>query len=113
MRSDRKLKQLYKLYNKQYFRNKLPNIQVAFGTPSDFKKGGLGKTTCAVTIYNAAGIPKAVVIKKYKGKEWPYIKADLLHEICHVALPWGTHHGPAFHREMKRLFLAGAFNGVL
>ncbi len=111
MRSNRTLKRLYRQYNKKFFNNNLPNIPVGFASPSDLLKAGLGKKTCAVTLFDK-GKPTAIYIKRYKRKEWPYIKADLLHEMAHVALPFRVNHGPRFQEEMLRLAQAGAFKKI-
>jgi len=113
MRSDRYLKRLYRYYNRKFFGNKLPNIIVGFSSPADLVKKGHGKKTCAVTLFDDNDAPEAILIKRYPHKHWSYIKLDLLHELCHVALPASVNHGPRFKSEMKRLERAGAFRKLL
>jgi hypothetical protein len=111
MQSNRSLKRLYNQYNKKFFGNKLPNITVGFASPGELLKQGLGKKTCAVTLFDKHQ-PIAIYVKRYKRKEWPYIKSDLLHEMAHVALPFRVNHGPRFQAEMLRLAQAGAFKKI-
>jgi hypothetical protein len=111
LRSHTYLKQLYRQYNKRFFNNKLPNdISVGFAAPTEFKKSGLGKYTCAVTLFEKRK-PVAIFINRFTGKGWAYIKSDLLHEMAHVAHP-RAQHGPVWQAEMKRLAAIGAFKGI-
>lgn len=112
MRSHPTLRRLYRQYNKQYFGNKLPKIPVQFATPTEFIKGGLGKRTCAVTLFKH-DTPHSIFIRRDPNKHWSYIKLDLLHEMAHVALPASVNHGPRFKAEMRRLEKAGAFRKLL
>jgi hypothetical protein len=112
LRSQPTLKRLYRQYNKKYFGNKLPKILVAFATPKEFLKGGLGKKTLAVTLFKHEA-PVAIYIRRELDKHWSYIKLDLLHEMAHVALPASVNHGPRFKAEMLRLEKAGAFRKLL
>ena len=107
VRSNRALRKLYKYYNDKYFGGQLPDATVAFVTPSEMKRGGLGKSTCAVTCFNPNHRP-AIFISRNKLKTWGYIKSDLLHEMCHVARPRASH-GKVFQDEMKRLARMNAF----
>jgi SprT-like family len=109
-RSHPHLQRLYRRYNRKYFGGRLPTIYIQFLAPGQFKKNGLGRATCAVTCFED-GSPVAIYISANRLKTWRYIKADLLHEMCHVAHP-KAQHGPAFENEMKRLAAAGAFKGV-
>jgi hypothetical protein len=109
---NKQLSRLYRLYNKKYFNNELPNIDIDFQSPRRFKADGHGKRTCAVTIFQH-GKPVAIYIKRYANKEWPYIKCDLLHEMIHVSLPCRCNHGPRFKKELRRLMKAGAFDRIL
>ena len=107
MRSNPTLKKLYRLYNKKYFGGRLPDVLVSFVTPKDMKRNGLGKATCAVTCFNE-GLRPAIFISRNPFKTWGYIRADLLHEMCHIARPRASH-GKVFQDEMKRLAKLNAF----
>jgi predicted metal-dependent hydrolase len=110
--SQRNLSRLYREYNRKYFNNQLPTIEVDFLTPRTFATHKLGKRSCAVTLYENRK-PFAIYIKRHPKKEWPYIKCDLLHEMIHVSLPYRINHGPRFKKELRRLMKAGAFDAIL
>ena len=110
MRSHPYLKRLYRQYNRKYFGGQLPNICVRFGNAQAMKQAGVPRGTLAATLLSN-GKPYAIVIRDYANKSWRYIKADLLHELVHVAHPRADH-GPVFENEMKRLANLGAFKGV-
>ena len=112
MKSHPYLRRLYRKYNKKYFNNQLPDIPVAFASPGTFHRAGLGKKTCAVTLFEPDYRPKAIIIRHYPSKNWCYIKSDLLHELVHVAHPrWN--HGRNFKAEIRRLAAEGAFDDIL
>jgi SprT-like family protein len=108
--SHRTLKKLYREYNRRYFGGRLPDALVAFVTPAEMKRSGLGKATCAVTCLNKKR-PPAIYISRNKFKTWGYIRADLLHEMCHVSKP-RANHGKVFQDEMLRIAKLGAMNDV-
>lgn len=111
MRSNPWLKKLYRQYNKKYFGNKLPDIWVDFGDARTWRQARLSKNTCAATFIDN-GKPIGILIRYYKFKGSAYTKADLLHELCHVAHPRAGH-GKVFQDEIKRLVDEGAFKGIL
>ena len=105
------LKRLYREYNRKYFGGSLPKIWLIFGQAREWRASKLGKTTCAATFFED-GKPIGIAVRYYKHKSTNYFKADLLHEMAHVANP-RANHGRAFKREMRRLMMAGAFDNIL
>jgi hypothetical protein len=105
------LKRLYRFYNKKYFNGELPDIWLIFGQARVWKKARLGKRTCAATFFED-GHPIGIAIRYYETKNFGYIRADLLHELIHVARPKAGH-GRAFKQELRRLMMAGAFDDIL
>jgi hypothetical protein len=107
------LKRLYNEYNKKYFYGKLPNIVVGYVTTRQLKRDRVQKGTCAFTSFDpkVRTMPIAIGIHFDRSKSMTYIKADLLHEMAHVANP-RANHGLVFQKEMKRIAQAGAFVGV-
>ncbi len=107
------LKQLYNQYNKKFFYNSLPDIIVGYATTKQFKSNRVKRGTCAFTSYNDKKhtLATAIVIHQHDKKSMAYIKADLIHEMVHVAFP-RANHGKVFQEEMKRLAQAGAFEGI-
>ena len=107
------LKRLYNQYNKKYFDGRLPNILVGYVTTRQLKQARVKKGTCAFTSFDPkfTTIPVAIGIHFNRSKSMTYIKADMLHEMAHVANP-RANHGPVFQKEMKRIAQAGAFIDV-
>lgn len=116
MRSDPTLKRLYRQYNRRYFSNKLPKgVKVMFASSAEMKRGGLGKSVCAITCWYEAPRLPSIFIRRTRDKVMNYVKADLLHEMVHVARPELSHSRRAdenkFQKEMLRLAKRGAFKG--
>ena len=110
MRSNRTLRKLYRDYNHRYFAGKLPDIRVDFITPGEMKKYfGLNRATCAITCFKKdTYTPVSIYISRNYLKAWRYVRADLLHEMCHVSKPRADH-GKVFQDEMLRIARKGAF----
>ena len=107
MRSDPKLKRLFRLYNRRYFEGKLPSrstrVEFADGRHKEFDPTLAGRCICYPN--NTALI--LVHSDLRVSGEWAQIKLTLLHEMVHLSGVFG--HGPAFEREMRRLASLGAF----
>ncbi len=103
----------YLHFNYKYFHNKLPKDLPTFFTRELDRKGKLGNTP--VLIYAGSkrlSIPKPTCIQiRWKDRECKrYAYLSLLHEMVHVENPKPEGHGPWFHKRMKELAMAGAFN---
>jgi hypothetical protein len=93
------LQTYYRLYNKQYFRNKLPrDAKVHFR-----KIKWLGEAD----VYRG----KICISKRTKWSKSISLMT-LLHEMVHLKRPRGECHGPGFQKEMLRLAKAGAFKDL-
>src|ERR1700719_1861976 len=94
------LAQLYRYYNRKYFKNKLPKISVQYGK-LPCKSGG------ATDFW--AEDPVAITInKRYKGYG-RITRTILLHEMVHVSLPFDAGHGPRHQNGIMRLVRLGAY----
>jgi hypothetical protein len=103
-RSDRQLRRWYRLYNRKYFRGKLPSsifivyetVERAYGdcwvTPEGWFRIRVNPDLCV-------------------GRSAR--RFTLMHEMVHVDL-WGVNdrHGPIFDAQMLRLAAAGAMKGL-
>ncbi|SRR6266403_5412273 len=103
--TNKKLKRLYKSYNRKHFQNKLPDITVRFEEIED-RENALGETIFI------GGEPGQINIDK-KLKRWHKVTGMvLLHECVHVSLPMKIMHGPRFEARMRRLAKNHAFVGL-
>ncbi len=114
MKSDYKLKKLYRELNEKYFDNSLPDLQVAFFSPEHFKqKKWGGKMTVAATEFHD-NKPAIVALKKQKENCYTDIKLSLLHEMIHVKTGIiNCEKSKKFKKEIRRLAAEGAFDDVL
>ena len=105
MRSDYRLKQLYRKFNKQWFGGKMrDDVIVRWATgPADLKR------ECQAKKLLACADDKTIILNPWMKKSGNLTRFTLLHEMVHAKLPQGVHHGPRFQREMHRLARAGAF----
>jgi len=110
VQSNRTLKKLYREYNRKYFAGKLPGLPINFLTPGQMKKYfGVARATCAITCFKKGTYtPDSIYISMNQFKPWRYVRADLLHELCHVSKPRASH-GKVFQDEMLRIAKLGAF----
>lgn len=93
----------YKIYNKQYFSNALPNDMVV-----EFSSGVLPKAYAVTRFYKNR--PLFILIDKKFRPMKGIALMNLLHEMVHVALPKVDGHGAPFQKRMLQLAKAGAFN---
>jgi hypothetical protein len=102
MTTNADLRRLAQRYNRCYFHNSLPPIDVRFAR---IDPGCLG--TCLMF----SGVAEIRIAKETR--RFPNIaKMTLLHELVHASLPPTVQHGPRFESEMLRLARAGAFRGL-
>lgn len=93
------LKRAFDMYNRAYFKNKLPH-----DTTVEWKYlgGDMGWQ-----------VDKYIYVDR-RLKQWKRIAlATLLHEMAHLDLPPQVFHGPQFVRRMRRLVAQGAFDNLL
>lgn len=110
MRASSYLKRLYNIYNKKYFRNKLPAQTKLYFVFKIGKSKSPTKSNCAITYFYEDSSP-IVVVQRTKAKSMRYVSADLLHEMAHIAHP-RAEHGKVFQQEMKRLAKENAFHNI-
>ena len=118
MRSDKCLKRWYKIINKKFFNNELPNnvcvrwiseLEVEkfedmyFAWTSD--KNDSPKTF-AEDHYRHEYV---IVISKNKNPGKTAVLATLAHECCHIATKMRDDHGPAFEAQRQRISDRGIF----
>ena len=110
---NKKLAKYFRIYNKKYFKGRLPKISIVFKKPHGERAGefaSVGKTPIEIRINpkTQLGITKYCTI---------FTLMTLLHEMVHLKLlvenKRDVTHGYIFKREMKRLFNEGAFRGLL
>ena len=105
-----RLKHWYKVFNRKYFKNELPNLEVKFSKElPDQMMGGSrwnrkrGKDASFNAIWINWAHRKGTVIAIQ----------TLLHEMCHIAIGPRYNHGTRFHKQIDRLYKAGAYKGLL
>lgn len=118
MRANSYLARLYNHYNREFFDGKLPDgVKLYYAARLDKvnTKDGKHRSTCAVTYFYKEGPPK-IVIRKTPASNMRHRASDLLHEMCHIAVPEAECEdkdpNSPFQKEMKRLAKAGAFQNV-
>lgn len=108
--------ELYDLFNRRYFRERLPKIPVRWVLPQDTEKRSRGALGC--TLFRVGdGRLTPVEIRLHpklrnSGTVWA---TTLIHEMVHVQqwrLPRSQAHGRKFNNRMKQLASLGAFNGL-
>lgn len=102
MNTNAELQQMYRHFNKKWFKNRLPkNLRIAYANID-----GLG-----ITNFEAEK-PKSIQISQRIQWSLSETAMTLFHEMVHVSLPYHSReHGRKFQREMLRLAKAGAFKG--
>lgn len=108
-----RLKKTYDTYNKKWFDGQLPSdVQVGFNELEDMY------ATLAVNIWTSEedGLEHTVLQihidpRKHFGGE--QTKMTLLHEMAHVKVLPHRFHGKQWKEEITRLFLRGAFWGLI
>jgi hypothetical protein len=106
MTSDKSLKRLYNRMNHAYFGSQLPDVVVwyepchdAFGITLEIEDPEAGERELGIKIDPQIAF------------SWKLTKAQMLHEMAHVAT-WNRrakHHSRVFWAEMDRLWSIGAF----
>ena|ERR1700761_6764522 len=111
-----KPKDLYRLLNGRYFKNKLPDIPVVW---SKVYHSGRNRKILGGTIFEKKdGVlkPTRIVLNpKYKNA-FVIWASTLLHEMIHVEqwkLPRKRAHGRKFQKRIKQLVAVGAYSGLL
>jgi hypothetical protein len=109
VRSDKTLRKYYRLINRKFFNNELPdNTCVRWISPLEqeqFEDMYFAWTSNIENTDQADGRHKyCIVISKEKNPGWTAVLASLAHECCHVATEMKDSHGPAF--EAKRQMIA-------
>lgn len=99
------LRCLFNFYNRTYFFNHLPPTEIKWDNMHSIKR--MGQTSCTDTgclikmdpVYNIA---------------YPVAQATLLHEMCHVETRLEfDDHGKKWDACMDRLWISGAFKGLI
>jgi hypothetical protein len=112
MQSARQLRNAFLRFNRRYWNGELPEHTVLYWEPLPADKDDA--STCPVYEVDH-GQFKIILDPLYKscGTHW---KINLLHEMIHLAL-WVKHpkhaHGKLFKEEQKRIYLMGAYQGLL
>jgi hypothetical protein len=105
MPSSKTLLKAYQQYNRQYWGNALPPINVVWNDhiwPEEKQYGNWDPSNDTIS-----------VAKQHRPYESLW-RATLLHEMAHVATKDEKQdHGPLFRKEMRRLMRLGAFDDLL
>ena len=97
---------IYDYYNIKYFGHRLPVVRVGFYKDC--------KRECGATVKLDGARYPAYIYLNAKLKTFDvYLRATLLHEMCHVKLLNRHGHGPKFKKELKRLQRIGAYDDIL
>lgn len=111
-----KLQKYFRIYNKKYFDDALPEPTLRWAEMKDF-----GHYYCELVdrINEADEVVSTrdhhvIELGKWSCSNNTIWRLTLLHEMCHLKLrnKKCSTHGVLFNREMKRLANAGAFNGL-
>jgi len=111
VRSDKTLKRYYRIINKKYFLNALPdNVCVRFVNEEDKDE----EEKCEENYYGWAerGDDRhkyLIVISKVKNPGWTAKLATLTHECCHLNTDLKDDHGPAFEAQRQMIADRGIF----
>ncbi len=101
----------YDFYNKIYFRSRLPPMRIYYGPLAKEKT----PFSYGVTAFMRGNRALYIVLNnklKRVGKDVSCLV--LLHEMLHVKLEGSDDgHGRLFHKEKRRLLLAGAFDDLI
>ena len=114
MRSDRTLRKYYRLINRKFFNNELPNnVCVRWISPLEkeqFEDMYFAWTSDIEDTDQADGRHKyVIVISKAKNIGWTAALATLAHECCHIATGMKDSHGPAFEAKRQMISDRGIF----
>jgi predicted metal-dependent hydrolase len=98
------LKYYYNVYNKRYFRDRLPKDCIIQWADLKYRNAN------AICITEESKKDKIQISQEFVNN--PTVALHfLLHEMCHLKLKNKTlGHGPIWQREMKSLAARGAFN---
>jgi len=109
VRSDKTLRKYYRLINKKFFNNELPdNVCVRY--LSALEKEEFEDTYFAWTSKVDDGRHKyVIVVSKDKNPGWTAMLATLAHECCHIATGMKDAHGPAFEAQRQLIADRGIF----
>jgi hypothetical protein len=110
------LRWFFDAYNKTYFGGKLSRKDIILEF-SQLKKRTLGRTDFWSETKETAK-PIALLISKELKSRPIHALITLLHEMCHLKLGPKSHctvgkKGTRFHKEIARLFKAGAYKPLL
>lgn len=113
--TDRELRRVYRVYNRRYFRGKLPkNFPVRFAAARHFSHRGIyGHLVYPIDVRKQLRPQSGAIFVREGLREFPAVVAmTLLHEMVHLKLAGRRcqDHGRLFTREMKRLAARGAFS---
>lgn len=104
----------YDLFNRTYFRNKLPRLKVRWYKASrkrEFTRKAWHRVAARTMYrYGANGWePYGIWMHPHLRRFPGYCQMILLHECVHVSLGYRVEHGKKFQAGMKRLARIGAF----
>ena len=118
MRSDKCLRRWYKLINKKFFNNDLPdNVCVRWANELEIEKfeekyfawTSDKNDSPAAFSEDRYKHEYAIIISKRKNPGKTAVLATLAHEMCHVATKMRDDHGPAFEAQRKAISDRGIF----
>ena len=106
MRSDKTLKRYYRLINKKFFHNELPNNVCVAYTDGEYIDEERYFGWCD----NGIGRHKYVLyINREKNPGFTAVLATLAHEMCHLGTSLRDDHGPAFEAQRQKIADRGIF----
>jgi predicted SprT family Zn-dependent metalloprotease len=105
-------KDLYEYWNRRFFRGRLPDIPV-YWSKTEYSSGRRKSKMGSTWLNHETKKPVKITLNpKYRDARAIW-QGTLLHEMVHVQqwrVPEKQAHGRKFHKRMKQLAAAGAFN---
>lgn len=110
-KTNKYLKELYKTYNRRYFKSSLPEISIKWKQPKSRNRAA------EFYVYENESLEILINPVLRKNNMQLFTMQTLLHEMCHVKLrkrdkSIAEGHGDIFQKEMKRLAKIGAFKNL-
>ena len=115
MRSDRTLRKYYRLINRKFFDNELPdNVCVRYLSEAEQDAGLEEKyfgwtSNLEGTSHDDGRHKYVIVISREKNPGWSAVLATLAHEMIHVSTGMRDAHGPVFEKKREMIADRGIF----
>jgi hypothetical protein len=110
LRSDKTLKKYYRLINKKFFENQLPdNVCVRWADEDEDGEGFEERYFGIADRANDGYHEYVIVMSRSLNRPAVTRLSTLAHEMCHIATELRDNHGPAFERWRQTIADRGIF----